>query len=75
LLFTRDCSIFALHDRDNGSDDIEDSVETFRELLKFCVANKIKLKRSKCTLGVGAVKALGFVVNDQGKWIDPDRVL
>jgi hypothetical protein len=24
---------------------------------------------------VGAVKALGFVVNSQGKWIDPDRVL
>ena len=64
-----------LDDITYGSDDIEDSVKTFRELLKFCVANKIKLKRSKCTLGVGAVKALGFVVNSQGKWIDPDRVL
>ena len=64
-----------LDDITYGSDDIEDSVGTFRELLKFCVANKIKLKRSKCTLGVGAVKALGFVVNEQGKWIDPDRVL
>ena len=64
-----------LDDITYGSDDIEDSVETFRALLKFCVANQIKLKRSKCTLGVGAVKALGFVVNEQGKWIDPDRVL
>jgi hypothetical protein len=64
-----------LDDITYGSDDIDDSVTTFRELLKFCVANKIKLKRSKCTLGVGAVKALGFVVNAQGKWIDPDRVL
>lgn len=64
-----------LDDITYGSDDIEDSVETFRALLKFCVAHKIKLKRSKCTLGVGAVKALGFVVNSQGKWIDPDRVL
>lgn len=64
-----------LDDITYGSDDIEDSVRTFRELLKFCVENKIKLKRSKCTLGVGAVKALGFVVNSQGKWIDPERVL
>jgi hypothetical protein len=64
-----------LDDITYGSDDIDDSVKTFQELLKFCVANKIKLKRSKCTLGVGAVKALGFVVNEQGKWIDPDRVL
>ena len=64
-----------LDDITYGSDDIEDSVRTFRELLKFCVENRIKLKRSKCTLGVGAVKALGFVVNSQGKWIDPERVL
>jgi hypothetical protein len=64
-----------LDDITYGSDDIQDSVDTFRALLKFCVANKIKLKRSKCMLGVGAVKALGFVVNSQGKWIDPERVL
>jgi len=64
-----------LDDITYGSDDLEDSVRTFRELLKFCVENQIKLKRSKCTLGVGAVKALGFVVNSQGKWIDPERVL
>jgi hypothetical protein len=64
-----------LDDITYGSNEIEDSVETFRALLKFCVEHKIKLKRSKCTLGVGAVKALGFVVNSQGKWIDPERVL
>jgi hypothetical protein len=64
-----------LDDITYGTDDIEDSVATFKALLQFCIAHKIKLKRSKCTLGVGAVKALGFVVNSQGKWIDPDRVL
>ena len=58
-----------------GADTIEESVDAFRELLKFCIANKVKLRRSKCTLGVSAVKALGFVVNEQGKWIDPARVL
>jgi hypothetical protein len=58
-----------------GSNSIEDSVEKFRSLLAFCVLNKLKLKRSKCVLGVPAVKALGFVLNEQGKWIDPDRVL
>ena len=26
-------------------------------------------------IGVPAVKALGFVLNEQGKWIDPDCVL
>ena len=64
-----------LDDVTHGSDTIEESVEAFRELLKFCVAHKVKLRRSKCTLGVSAVKALGFVVNEQGKWIDPARVL
>jgi hypothetical protein len=64
-----------LDDITYGTDDIDDSVATFEALLKFCVEHKIKLKRSKCTLGVGAVKALGFVINSQGKWIDPDRVL
>jgi hypothetical protein len=44
-------------------------------LLQFCVKHKLKLKRSKCVLGAPAVKALGFVLNQQGKWIDPDRVL
>ena len=58
-----------------GANTIEESVDAFRELLKFCIANKVKLRRSKCTLGVSAVKALGFVVNEQGKWIDPARVL
>lgn len=58
-----------------GANTMEESVDAFRELLKFCIANKVKLRRSKCTLGVSAVKALGFVVNEQGKWIDPARVL
>ncbi|TEB19519.1 hypothetical protein C9890_0201 [Perkinsus sp. BL_2016] len=58
-----------------GSDDIEDSVKKFRALLEFCVKHKLKLKRSKCVLGVPAVKALGFVLNREGKWIDPDRVM
>ena len=58
-----------------GANTIEESVDAFRELLKFCITNKVKLRRSKCTLGVSAVKALGFVVNEQGKWIDPARVL
>ena len=58
-----------------GSNSMDDSVKKFRSLLEFCVKNKLKLKRSKCVLGVPAVKALGFVLNEQGKWIDPDRVL
>jgi hypothetical protein len=58
-----------------GANTIEESVDAFRELLKFCIAHRLKLRRSKCTLGVSAVKALGFVVNEQGKWIDPARVL
>ena len=58
-----------------GTNSIEDSVAKFRSLLEFCVKTKLKLKRSKCVLGVPAVKALGFVLNEQGKWIDPDRVL
>ena len=58
-----------------GTDDMEDSVKKFRALLEFCVKHKLKLKRSKCVLGVPAVKALGFVLNREGKWIDPDRVM
>ena len=58
-----------------GSNSMEDSVEKFRALLQFCISKQLKLKRSKCVLGVPAVKALGFVLNEQGKWIDPDRVL
>jgi hypothetical protein len=54
---------------------MEDSVTKFRTLLRFCVKHKLKLKRSECVLGAPAVKALGFVLNQQGKWIDPDRVL
>ena len=54
---------------------MEDSIAKFRALLKFCVEHKLKLKRSKCVLGAPAVNALGFVLNQQGKWIDPDRVL
>ncbi len=71
---TRDLVNF-IDDITYGSNSIEDSIEKFRALLGFCVKNKLKLKRSKCVLGVPAVKALGFVLNEQGKWIDPDRVL
>lgn len=58
-----------------GSDDPDDLCQKFEELLKFAIARGIKLKREKCALGVPALKALGCVVNAQGKWIDPDRVL
>lgn len=58
-----------------GTNSMEDSVNKFRALLQFCITKRLKLKRSKCVLGVPAVKALGFVLNEQGKWIDPDRVL
>ena len=71
---TRDLVNF-IDDITYGTNSIEDSVCKFRSLLEFCVSNKLKLKRSKCVLGVPAVKALGFVLNEQGKWIDPDRVL
>jgi hypothetical protein len=46
---------------------MEDSVKKFRALLQFCVNHQLKLKRSKCVLGAPAVKALGFVLNQQGK--------
>ena len=71
---TRDLINF-IDDITYGSNDMEDSVRKFRALLQFCVNHKLKLKRSKCVLGAPAVKALGFVLNAQGKWIDPDRVL
>lgn len=71
---TRDLINF-IDDITYGSNDMEDSVRKFRALLQFCVEHKLKLKRSKCVLGAPAVKALGFVLNVQGKWIDPDRVL
>jgi hypothetical protein len=58
-----------------GSDDPDDLCEKFEALLKFAIARNIKLKREKCALGVPALKALGCVVNAQGKWIDPDRVM
>jgi hypothetical protein len=71
---TRDLINF-IDDITYGTNDMEDSIAKFRALLKFCVEHKLKLKRSKCVLGTPAVKALGFVLNQQGKWIDPDRVL
>ena len=58
-----------------GSDDPEELCTKFEALLKFAIAHNIKLKREKCCLGVPALKALGCVINSQGKWIDPDRVL
>jgi hypothetical protein len=58
-----------------GSDDPDDLCSKFEALLKFAIANGIKLKKEKCCLGVPALKALGCVINSQGKWIDPDRVL
>jgi hypothetical protein len=64
-----------LDDINFGSDDADECVEQFENLLKFCIKHNIKLKREKCMLGVPAIKALGCVVNAAGKWIDPDRVL
>ena len=58
-----------------GSNDPEELCHKFEALLKFAIAHNIKLKREKCCLGVPALKALGCVVNSQGKWIDPDRVM
>ena len=58
-----------------GSDDPDELCQKFEALLKFAIAHNIRLKREKCSLGVPALKALGCVVNAQGKWIDPDRVL
>lgn len=58
-----------------GTNDMEDAVTKYRALLQFCCSHRLKLKRSKCVLGVPAVKALGFVLNHQGKWIDPERVM
>jgi hypothetical protein len=64
-----------LDDINYGTDDPEECVQQFENLLKFCIKHGIKLKREKCSLGVPAIKALGCVVNSAGKWIDPDRVL
>ncbi len=64
-----------LDDINFGSDDADECVQQFEDLLKFCIKHNIKLKREKCALGVPAIKALGCVVNAAGKWIDPDRVL
>ena len=58
-----------------GSDDPDELCAKFESLLKFAIAHNIKLKREKCCLGVPALKALGCVINSQGKWIDPDRVM
>jgi hypothetical protein len=58
-----------------GSNDPEELCLKFESLLKFAIAHNIRLKREKCCLGVPALKALGCVVNSQGKWIDPDRVM
>jgi transposase InsO family protein len=64
-----------LDDINFGSNDADECVQQFEDLLKFCIKHNIKLKREKCALGVPAIKALGCVVNAAGKWIDPDRVL
>ena len=58
-----------------GSDDPDDLCAKWEALLKFAIKHNIRLKREKCCLGVPALKALGCVVNSQGKWVDPDRVL
>lgn len=58
-----------------GSNDPEELCQKFEALLKFAINHNIKLKREKCCLGVPALHALGCVVNSQGKWIDPDRVM
>jgi len=64
-----------LDDINFGSDDADECVQQFEDLLKFCIKHNIKLKREKCALGVPAIKALGCVINAAGKWIDPERVL
>jgi len=64
-----------LDDITYGSDDPDDLCNKFESLLKFCISKNIKLKREKCVLGVPAIRALGCVVNAQGKFVDPDRVL
>ena len=58
-----------------GSDEPDELCEKFEALLKFAIAHNIRLKREKCCLGVPALKALGCVINSQGKWVDPERVL
>ncbi|RDY06362.1 Retrovirus-related Pol polyprotein from transposon 17.6, partial [Mucuna pruriens] len=49
---------------------IEDLLKLFSRLRKY----KLRLNPSKCTFGVKIGKLLGFVVNENGIKVDPDKV-
>ena len=49
---------------------MEDSLKFFHRLRKY----RPRLNTNKCTFGVHSGKLLGFIVNQKGIEVDPDKV-
>ena len=49
---------------------IEDLLKLFQHLRKYC----LRLNPNKSTFGVRSGKLLGFIVNQKGVEVDPDKV-
>ena len=52
----------------------EDHVAVLRKLLNRLQKYKLKLNPTKCTFGSTSGKLLGFIVNQRGIEIDPDKI-
>jgi hypothetical protein len=51
----------------------EDHVQVLRRLFERLQKYQLKLNLTKCSFGVKTGKLLGFIVNDQGIEVDPDK--
>ena len=49
---------------------VEDLLKLFQRLRKY----RLRLNPNKCTFGVRSGKLLGFIVNQKGIEVDPDKV-
>ena len=49
---------------------IEDLLKLFQRLRKY----RLRLNPNKCSFGVRSGKLLGFIVNQKGIEVDPDKV-
>jgi hypothetical protein len=57
-----------------GSETADELCDKFEKLLRLAVTYGLKFKESKCKLGMEAICHLGFVCNQDGIYIHPDRV-
>ncbi|RDX65114.1 Retrovirus-related Pol polyprotein from transposon 17.6, partial [Mucuna pruriens] len=53
---------------------LDQHVEDLRKLFERLQKYKLRLNLTKCTFGVKTGKLLGFIVNERGKEVDPDKV-